>query len=246
MIGSKLKELRKNWGLSLEEVSQYVGISTDMMSKIERGDRKPTIELLKKLTIHYNLHEDDLLIYFYTEELYETLKRVELKSTIVKELRKKVADDGYEYRIRNTNPLKPEHVRKKRVTLGGLNRVRGFGYYIQKNDKLSKKNRETLLHDGSVMMEELIGGELDSTHTDMELLEHWNDFFQQYGYRFPQFEKEWIRVYGKQPKQSKRTKVEEPTDKPFKPFEYKSSIFNSFLNKPKVSGFGEERTPLEE
>jgi len=35
-------------------------------------------------------------------------------------LKKKIEDEEYEYPIRNTNPLKPEKVQKKRVTLGGL------------------------------------------------------------------------------------------------------------------------------
>jgi hypothetical protein len=43
----------------------------------------------------------------------------------------------------HTNLFKPEKVRKKRVTLGGGNRVKGFGYYIGKNKKLSKNNERT-------------------------------------------------------------------------------------------------------
>lgn len=233
-IGSTIREIRKNWGKSIEEVSKHIGISTDMMSRIERGESKPTLEVLKKLTIYYNLHEDDLKILFYTEEIIGLLDGVEIRNQIIKEIRKWLKDPNHRYRVRNTNPLKPEKVRKKRVSKGGLNRVRGFGFYIQNNDKLSKKNREILLHDGSVMMEELIGGELDKTHTDFEIVEHWNNFFQEHGYRFPQFEKEWMRVYGKPPPDYKPTPMNET-----KTESTNLKSISDFLDKKKrtISGF---------
>jgi transcriptional regulator with XRE-family HTH domain len=244
-IGSKLKELRTNFGLSLQQVSEYIGISTDMMSKIERGDRKPTIQNLKRLTICYNLHEDDLFIYYYSEEIYEMLNKMEIKNTILKEVRKKFVDEGYEYRIRNTNPLKPEKVRKKRVTLGGRNRVKGFGYYLR-NDKLIKKQRENLIIKGDSYMGSITGGELDSSLTDIEIVGRWNEFFDEYGYRFPEFEKEWRKQYGKPPSQFNRVSTRKNTsDTPLKPIIYQSSLFGSSLNKPKVSGFGEDPTSTE-
>jgi transcriptional regulator with XRE-family HTH domain len=232
-IGSKLKELRTNWGKTLDEVSRYIGISTDMMSKIERGERKPTVEVLKKLTLYYNLHEDDLLIYYYSEEVYGLLEKVEIRNTIIKEVKKKFEDDGYEYRIRNINPLKPEKVRKKRVTKNGLNRVRGFGFYIQNNDKLSKKNRDILLTRGEHYMG-IIHGELDSSLTDLEIVDDWNRFFQEYGFRFPEFENEWIKVYGKPSSDSKPTRRKK-SDKEFTP----PKSFSDFLNKKNkpISGF---------
>jgi transcriptional regulator with XRE-family HTH domain len=155
-IGSKLKEIRTNFGFSLQRVSKYIGISTDMMSKIERGDRNPTVEMLKRLTLCYNLHEDDLLIYYYSEQVYELLDKIEIRYDVLKVVKKKFVDEGYEYRIRNTNPLKPEKVRKKRVTLGGRNRVKGFGYYLR-NDKLSKKQRDTLISKGENYMSRIHG-----------------------------------------------------------------------------------------
>jgi len=243
-IGSKLKELRTNFGLSLQQVSEYIGISTDMMSKIERGERKPTIQNLKRLTICYNLHEDDLFIYYYSEEIYEMLNKMEIKNTILKEVRKKFVDEGYEYRIRNTNPLKPEKVRKKRVTMGGGNRVKGFGYYIRGNDKLSKKNRETLITRGEHYMGIINNGELDPSLTDYEIVNEWNEFFDEYGYRFPEFEKEWRKKYAKPPSQFNRVSTRKKTsDDSMTSLMDSKPFLRDFMKKPKVSGFGEEPSP---
>jgi hypothetical protein len=90
--------------------------------------------------------------------------------------------------------------------MGGMNRVMGFGFYIQNNDKLSKKNRDILLTmsenymgviDHEMLHNDMVpphrkNGELDSSLTDLEIVGDWNNFFQQHGHRFPEFEKEWL------------------------------------------------------
>lgn len=239
-FGSTLREIRKNWGKSIEEVSRYIGISTDMMSKIERGERKPTLKVIKKLTLYYNLHEDDLKILFYTEEIIGLLDGVEIKNLIVKEVRKWLNDPNHRYRVRNTNPLKPEKVPKKRIFLGGGTRVRGFGFYLR-NDKLIRRERDILLtqseHYIGIIEHEGTGrnipihkrrGELDSSLTDLEIVGDWNDFFQEHGHRFPEFEKESLKVYGKPPTDYKPTRKKK-SDTEFTP----PKFVIDFLNKKK-------------
>lgn len=38
-----------------------------------------------------------------------------------------------------------------------------------------------------------VGTELDPSLSDIELVEEWNQFFDQYGMRFPEFEESWFK-----------------------------------------------------
>jgi hypothetical protein len=77
-------------------------------------------------------------------------------------------------------------------------------------------------------------GELDSSLTDLEIVGDWNNFFQQHGHRFPEFEKEWLKVYGKPPKDYKPIRRKK-SDKEFTPPKFVSDFLKK-KNKP-ISGF---------
>jgi hypothetical protein len=87
----------------------------------------------------------------------------------------------------------------------------GFNFYIQCNEKLSKTDRGTLLtnsknylgliyHSSSLSTEEKqrrgLVSELDSSLTDLELLEIWNPIYEEFGCRIPQLEERWYRDNG--------------------------------------------------
>lgn len=82
----------------------------------------------------------------------------------------------------------------------------GFNFYIQCNEKLSKRDRETLLtnsknylgliyNSSSLSTEEKqrrsLVSELDSSLTDLELLEIWNPIYEEFGYLIPEFKDKW-------------------------------------------------------
>ncbi|SDI01288.1 transcriptional regulator, XRE family with cupin sensor [Alteribacillus persepolensis] len=48
-IGSRLREIRKHQGLSLEEAAKATGISKPMLGQIERGESNPTVGTLWKI-----------------------------------------------------------------------------------------------------------------------------------------------------------------------------------------------------
>ena len=58
-LGQLLRRLRA--GLSLREVNQLTGVSSSYLSKIERGERPPGANLLRKLAVAYNVDPEDLL-----------------------------------------------------------------------------------------------------------------------------------------------------------------------------------------
>ncbi|MEH7354816.1 helix-turn-helix transcriptional regulator [Neobacillus drentensis] len=49
-IGNRIKKLRERHGLTLEEIGEKVHFNYSNLSKIERGVRKPTLELLEQLS----------------------------------------------------------------------------------------------------------------------------------------------------------------------------------------------------
>lgn len=85
-------------------------------------------------------------------------------------------------------------------------KFKGFDFYIQCNEKLSKSNRERLLKESEVYLNEITSSltqsieeqikmgvidELDSTQTDYELLEQWNRMYDEYGYLVSEFQEQW-------------------------------------------------------
>ena len=82
----------------------------------------------------------------------------------------------------------------------------GFNFYIQCNEKLSKRDRETLLtnsknflgliyNSSSLSTEDKqrrgLVSELDSSLTDLELLEIWNPIYVEFGYMISEFKEKW-------------------------------------------------------
>ena len=95
----------------------------------------------------------------------------------------------------------------------------GFDFYLQCNEKLSRKNRETLLtksehylgsiyHTLPMSLEDKIkkgiSDELDGSLTDLELLEEWNSMYEKYGYLIPELKDKWEKKYNKDFKSSNK------------------------------------------
>lgn len=96
-------------------------------------------------------------------------------------------------------------------------KFKGFNFYIQYNEKLSQSNRDRLLKETEVHLNEVtsslpqpieeqirmgIVSELDSSLTDYELLEQWNKMYDEYGYLMSGFIEQWEKEkMGKRPPQ---------------------------------------------
>ena len=96
-------------------------------------------------------------------------------------------------------------------------KFKGYDYYIQCNEKLSKKNRKSLLRTSQIHLSEVrsklmineerelskLVFDLDPNLNDWELLDQWNMMYENFGYLMTEFRKKWednrIKDFGKEP-----------------------------------------------
>jgi transcriptional regulator with XRE-family HTH domain len=71
-IGEKLRHLREEKELPLRKVAALLDIDVAILSKMERGERRITKEVVLKLADIYDHNADDLLVSFLSDKiLYE-------------------------------------------------------------------------------------------------------------------------------------------------------------------------------
>jgi transcriptional regulator with XRE-family HTH domain len=71
-IGEKLRHIREEKELPLRKVAVLLDIDVAILSKMERGERRITKEVVLKLADIYNCNADDLLVLFLSDKiLYE-------------------------------------------------------------------------------------------------------------------------------------------------------------------------------
>ncbi|MDN4526739.1 helix-turn-helix domain-containing protein [Fictibacillus fluitans] len=63
-IGQRMKTLRLEHGVTLQELGKEIQFNYSNLSKIERGSRMPSVELLSKLSQFYNVE----ISFFFEEE----------------------------------------------------------------------------------------------------------------------------------------------------------------------------------
>jgi transcriptional regulator with XRE-family HTH domain len=62
IIGTNVRRLRKERGLSQEELAGEAGIAMRHLGRIERGEGNPTVEVLGKLASVLEVHPSELLV----------------------------------------------------------------------------------------------------------------------------------------------------------------------------------------
>jgi transcriptional regulator with XRE-family HTH domain len=192
-IGDYLRKIRTDWGRSLGELSTYCGISIDYLSKIEKGQRKPSKELLTDISKYFNIPFESLWDIYLTDEMINTLDRSTDKEGTLKLFKNRMKKPDVLIHIPNSSPFKKDK-KKRRYTKGGVGgKVKGLNYYIQSNGKLKRRERKDLLEKAEVFILPVTGYELDPSLTDIELLGLWNEFFDAHGMRYPEFEDQWFK-----------------------------------------------------
>lgn len=145
-ISKNLKQIRKEKGLTLEELSEISGVSKSMLGEIERGSTNPTILVLWKIA-------DGLKI-----PLTRLIKEEELDYTIVRNYQLKVIDKEAEYCIYSVFPYYDLHKSEilkleisphsKLSNSGHMNGIDEYIFVIKGDIKLILENEEFILHEG--------------------------------------------------------------------------------------------------
>jgi hypothetical protein len=106
--------------------------------------------------------------------------------------------------------MKRNNSKKKNNGTPSKRKFLGFNFYIQCNEKLSRKNRIELINKSTNYLNIIfnsiylsseekitkgITNELDDNLTDYELLEIWNPIYEKYGYLIPEFKDKWERKH---------------------------------------------------
>lgn len=68
-IGQFFRELRNEREETLHQVAVGTDIDSPLLSKIERGERLPTTEQLKKLSAYYDVSEEELRVKHTAEKI---------------------------------------------------------------------------------------------------------------------------------------------------------------------------------
>jgi transcriptional regulator with XRE-family HTH domain len=97
-IGEKLRQLRESKELPLRKVSALLDIDVAILSKMERGERKLTKDIVLKLADIYEHNQDELLVLFLSDKIMYEIQDEDLG---VKAL--KVAEQRVKYLKANKN-----------------------------------------------------------------------------------------------------------------------------------------------
>jgi predicted nucleotidyltransferase len=77
-FGEIIRKLREEKKLPLRKVAAYLDLDQAILSKMERGQRKASREIVLKLTEYYNADKDGLLVAWLSDNLVYQLKDEEV------------------------------------------------------------------------------------------------------------------------------------------------------------------------
>ena len=68
-VGQIIRANREKQGLLLRQLAAQLDVDTAILSKIERGERKPTKEQILKIAGIFKLDKDELLIQYLSDKI---------------------------------------------------------------------------------------------------------------------------------------------------------------------------------
>lgn len=89
-IGEKLRQLREQNNLPLRKVAALADVDTAVLSKMERGERKLTKDVVLRLADIYKYSADDLLVLFLSDKILYEIRDEELGEKALKVAEQKV------------------------------------------------------------------------------------------------------------------------------------------------------------
>lgn len=77
-FGNKIRKLREDRNLPLREVAGFLIIDQAILSKIERGQRKPARELVVKIAGYFDVPANELLIAWLSDKIVYAVEDEEI------------------------------------------------------------------------------------------------------------------------------------------------------------------------
>lgn len=96
-IGDKLRKLREENGLLLRKVAVLLDIDVAILSKMERGERRLTKDIVQKLSKIYNQDTEELMVLYLSEKIVYEIGEEDLA---IKALR--LAEEQIKYQKKQT------------------------------------------------------------------------------------------------------------------------------------------------
>lgn len=93
-IGEKLRKLRKENNLSLRKVAALLDIDVAILSKMERGERRVTKEIVKRLAIIYKYDLKELMVIYLSGKVLNEVGNDELALKALQ-----LAEEQIEYKV---------------------------------------------------------------------------------------------------------------------------------------------------
>lgn len=212
-LGSELRRIREDCSLTLKEVvvelKPTISITTDFLSKVEKGERNPSPQLIEGLSRVYEL--PSLIEFYYHYRIRNELGTLLSQHPNPTKLLRKVLKEWENPLVFNQTSPKSKwglnglsHV-SRYVKGGRRGKVKGYDFYLTKNDTLQPKHRKILLEESQLWMMNIPSvsiqsplkgdGELDGSLTDLEIVDSWNEFYDQWGHSIPKFREKWNREF---------------------------------------------------
>jgi len=89
-IGEKLRQIREEKELPLRKVASILDIDVAILSKMERGERKLTKEVVQKLAKIYQHEENELMVLFLSDKIVNELQGEDLSIDALKAAEEKI------------------------------------------------------------------------------------------------------------------------------------------------------------
>lgn len=89
-IGEKLRYIREDKKLPLRKVAALLDIDVAILSKMERGERKLSKEVVLKLADIYNYDVDELLVSFLSDRILYEIQDEDLGEQALKVTKKRI------------------------------------------------------------------------------------------------------------------------------------------------------------
>jgi HTH-type transcriptional regulator, competence development regulator len=83
-IGQKLRHIREEKELPLRKIAALLDIDVAILSKMERGERRLTKEVVLKLADIYNYNADELLVSFLSDKIMYEIQDEDLGEKALK------------------------------------------------------------------------------------------------------------------------------------------------------------------